>query len=92
MFADPGLIVAELVEPLDQFQIAMQCERGIVADPVERRQEDAEAQAVVSHDAVLLGYRNGRKKAWISSASAAGCSIAAKCPPFFISVQRWMLV
>jgi hypothetical protein len=33
-------------------------------------------------------YRRPRKKAAISAANALGCSIAAKCPPFAIGVQR----
>jgi cation diffusion facilitator CzcD-associated flavoprotein CzcO len=36
--------------------------------------------------------RSSRKNCWISAASAAGCSMAAKWPPFLITVQRWMLV
>jgi hypothetical protein len=43
MFADPGFIVTKLIEPLDQFQIAVDRQRGVVADPVKRSQEDAEA-------------------------------------------------
>src|SRR4051812_30498529 len=37
------------------------------------------------------GVRRGRKKARRSSASNSGSSIAAKCPPRDISVQRWIL-
>ena len=37
-------------------------------------------------------YVRPRKNARISAASASGCSIAAKCPPFSITVQRWILV
>jgi transposase len=33
-------------------------------------------------------YRSPRKNAAISAANAFGCSIAAKCPPFGIGVQR----
>ena len=33
-------------------------------------------------------YRRPRKNAVISAASKLGCSIAAKCPPFAIGVQR----
>ena len=34
--------------------------------------------------------RNGRKKSRTSCASASGCSIAAKCPPRGITLQRRM--
>ena len=37
-------------------------------------------------------YRSPRKNVRISSANASGCSIAAKCPPRGITVQRWMFV
>ena len=47
VLADPGLVVAELVEPLDQLHVAGHGQRGVLADPVERRQEDAELQAFV---------------------------------------------
>ena len=49
VLADPRLVVAEGVEPLDQFQVAVERQGGVVADAVERGEEDAEAQAVVGH-------------------------------------------
>ena len=39
-----------------------------------------------------LGRRSGRKNARTSSASASGCSSAAKCPPRGITLQRRMSV
>ena len=36
--------------------------------------------------------RSGRKKARISSARRSGCSMAAKCPPCSITLQRRMSV
>ena len=46
MLAEPRLVVAETIEPLDQLEIAVERGGGVLADGVERRQEDAEAQAV----------------------------------------------
>ena len=40
----------------------------------------------------IIEVRSGRKKARISSARASGCSIAAKCPPRGITLQRRMSV
>ena len=45
-------------------------------------------EAISRHQPV----RSARKKAWISAASASGCSSAAKCPPFGITVQRLISV
>ena len=47
MLADPGLVVAELVEPFDQLHVARHAQRRVLADPVEGREEDAELQALV---------------------------------------------
>jgi len=46
MLADPGLVVAELIEPLDQLEIAVERGGGVLADRVEGRHEDAEAHAI----------------------------------------------
>jgi hypothetical protein len=47
VLADPGLLEAELVEPLDQLEVAVEGEGGVLADGVERGQEDAELQRPV---------------------------------------------
>ena len=47
MLADPGLVVAQLVDPFDQFHVACHAERRILADAVERRQENAEGESLV---------------------------------------------
>ena len=47
MLADPGLVVAELVDPLDQLHVARHAERRVLADPMERGEEDAERQPLV---------------------------------------------
>ena len=46
MLADPRLVVAEAVEPLDQLQVAVEGRGRVLADGVERCEEDAEAHAI----------------------------------------------
>jgi ATPase subunit of ABC transporter with duplicated ATPase domains len=45
VFPDPRLVVAELIEPLDQFEVAAQREARVLAGRMERRDEDSEAHA-----------------------------------------------
>ena len=47
MLADPGLVVAELIEPFDQLHVARHGERRVLADPMEGCEKDAERQALV---------------------------------------------
>jgi hypothetical protein len=49
MLADPRLVVAELVEPLDQRPVALERERRVLVGRVERGGEDSEAQAFSQH-------------------------------------------
>ena len=49
MLAAPELVVAQLVEPLDQLHVAPDRERRVLAHPMERREEDAEFQTPVCH-------------------------------------------
>ena len=58
VLAEPGLVVAELVEMLDELQIALERERRILADRVERGQEDPELQSAVG---VNGGHRSLRR-------------------------------
>ncbi len=51
VLADPHLVVAEVVHPLDQLHVPAERQRGILADLVEGSQEDAELHAFVSHAA-----------------------------------------
>ena len=46
VLAEPGLIIAAAVEPLDQLEIASQRERRVDAGFVKGRKKDTEAQAV----------------------------------------------
>src|ERR1700742_5098277 len=46
VLAEPGLIIATAVEPLDQLEIASQRERWVDAGFVKGRKKDTEAQAV----------------------------------------------
>ena len=47
VLADPRLVEAEPVEVLDQVEVALERERGVLARRVERGHEDAEAQGPV---------------------------------------------
>jgi hypothetical protein len=49
MLAHPHLVVAEVVHPLDELHVAVHGERGILADSMERREEDAEFEAAMGH-------------------------------------------
>ena len=46
MLTDPGLVVAELVEVDDQFQIALQRQRRVLTSRVEGCHEDSETKAI----------------------------------------------
>ena len=52
MFTDPGLVIAERIQLLQQFQIAFERKRRVLADTVKRREEGTEAKA--SGHGVLL--------------------------------------
>ena len=41
VLADPGFVETQLVEPLDQFEIAFHGQRGVFANAVERTEKDA---------------------------------------------------
>ena len=47
VLADPRLVEAELVEPLDELEIAVEGEGGVLARGVERREEDPEPERPV---------------------------------------------
>ena len=49
MLADPDLVVAQVVEPLDQLHVAVDGERRVLPDAVERSEEDAELHAAMGH-------------------------------------------
>jgi hypothetical protein len=44
MLADPRLVVVQFVDMLQQFHVALERERRVLGQVVERRQEDAAAQ------------------------------------------------
>jgi hypothetical protein len=46
MLAEPRLIIAAAIEPLDEIEIALQCERWVDAGLMEGREKNAEAQAL----------------------------------------------
>src|SRR6516225_5482314 len=46
MLAEPCLIIAAAIQPLDEIEIALQCERRVDAGFMEGREKNAEAQAL----------------------------------------------
>ena len=63
MLADPGLMEAELVEPLHQLQIAVETGRRIFVHGVERRQKGAVTKRDAGHMGFLLGLPSKRDSA-----------------------------
>jgi hypothetical protein len=53
MLADPGLVIVETVEMLDQFHVALDGERGVLAEGMERREKDAGSEIAVLHGVFL---------------------------------------
>ena len=58
VLADPGLVVAEAVEVLDERQVALEGQRRVLSRRVERRHEDAKPQP--AHQTLLLARGPGR--------------------------------
>jgi hypothetical protein len=50
MLSDPGFVEAEPVEVHQQIEVSLEREGGVLADVVERGEEDAEA-----HDGIVRG-------------------------------------
>ena len=57
MLADPRFVEAELVEMLDQFEIALEAEQGVFVIRMKGRQENATPQLVLGHHVVSLPDR-----------------------------------
>ena len=70
VLADPRLVVAELVEALNQFQVALQRQRRVLPDGMERGEEDAELQGPI-HRGLLTALDQTVKfplrEAWAAS-------------------------
>ena len=49
MLADPGLVIVQPVEMLDQLHVALDGERRVLAQRMERREEDSGSQIAVLH-------------------------------------------
>src|ERR1022692_4468178 len=49
MLADPRLVVIELIHPLDQFQVALERQRGVFVNRMKGRDKSAEAQSGSGH-------------------------------------------
>src|SRR5262249_19635066 len=71
VLADPGLVVAELVQPLDQLEVAAQRQVGVLVHRVEGGHEDPEAQAGLEHGGSSWG-------ACRAAGRVAGCRRLAK--------------
>ena len=54
VLSDPGLVVAQLVEPLKGLHVALEGEGGVLGGPVERRHENAESHAGGQRHDLLL--------------------------------------
>ena len=57
VLAEPGLVEAQLVEVLDELQVALQRQRRVLAHRMEGGQEDPEPQVVPSASMVVMGLR-----------------------------------
>jgi len=49
VLADPGLVIAQVVEPLDELHVSGQRQRRILAHAMEGGEEDTEFHSAVSH-------------------------------------------
>src|SRR5262249_12932717 len=49
VLADPRLVIAEMVEPLDQLHVPAEGERGVLPHPVKRSQENSEFHPAMGH-------------------------------------------
>jgi quinol monooxygenase YgiN len=53
MLADPRLVIAEPVEPLDQLEVARHRQGRVLAEPMKRGEKDAEFHAALRHGCCL---------------------------------------
>jgi hypothetical protein len=67
MLAEPGLVEPELIEVLDQLQVALEGQGRVLAHGVERGQEDAEIQVICG-----LNGGHGRERVLSLSGASAG--------------------
>ena len=85
VLAEPGLVEAELVEVLDQLQVAFEGEGGVLAHRVERGQEDPELQAAVGVDG---GHGPPGVRGVGSGAAGQGVTRILPCSPGVRSVSN----
>jgi hypothetical protein len=74
MLTDPHLVVAEVVQPLDQLHIAREGQRGILTKLVKRRQEDAELHSFVGHSPLVYPPAADRATSLLRTRSASTAS------------------
>jgi hypothetical protein len=58
VLADPCLVVAQAIEVLDEREVALKGQRGVLSRRVKRRHEDAKTQS--AHQTLLLAHGPGR--------------------------------
>src|SRR5262245_62157349 len=75
VLADPRFLVAQPVEMLDQLEVAVQAERRIFVDRVERRQKDAVAQSHRHWKCVLWKLDSGWPRHWHMAALMSAPSL-----------------
>jgi hypothetical protein len=67
MFAKPGFVIAAAIEPLDQFQVALQGKRGVDPRLMERGEKDSEAQPRIHGHSSRYLRRLGRNFSFVSA-------------------------
>src|SRR5678809_801724 len=72
MLAHPDLVIAQVIEPLDELHVAVHRQGGVLAHPVEGRQENPELQSAMGPTSSVhwrLAY-----PAWVPCPRGAGAS------------------
>ena len=60
VLADPGFVIAQVIQPLEGFKVALEAEGGVFAEPVEGGQEDSNFMRGGSGIRALLWLVRGR--------------------------------
>src|SRR5438445_217727 len=83
VLADPGFLEAELVEPLDQLEVALESERRVLAGRMERGHEDAEPHRPVE------GHQSSRSGCSRTMRSYSGWKLSqpARWLPTWVAVR-----
>src|SRR5690349_8887576 len=85
MLADPCLVEPEPIEPLDQFEVALEALGRVFLVRMKRRQKDAVSQIDLAHRRPLglffRQYRSRRAAQTFAGRMAAACSLVQQCCP-----------